>query len=153
MKRQQKPATTYLLKHPALTPMPEALRGQKQPISTAASLPTTGARRVRGRRSSYSIGVGCGLGLDRAKTMRAAIPALLVARASLLRGGLLFDGVAVGTADGWTARMLLQRACDATNLHAWETAKGRTEAERLALVDRVLADCGHVRRGGWTVSR
>lgn len=153
MEKKPKADLSRLLKHPALTPMPAALRSQRRPISTPSTLPTTGARRVRGRQSAYSVGVGCGLGVDRAATMRAAIPALLAARSSLVRGGLLFDGVADSTTDGWCARQLLQRTAGAANLHAWETAKGRTYGERLALIDRVLTDCGHVRRGGWAVSR
>lgn len=42
MKKQPKIDLSRLLKHPALTPMPLALRSQKRPISTPVTTATTG---------------------------------------------------------------------------------------------------------------
>lgn len=167
---ERKKRTLKPLSHPALTPMPKALRNARQsrPIPHAGSPhvdagPTVGARRAKPAESKYvatpkapralGIGVGVGLGVNRDANIKTAIPALRRARRALLTGGDLFDGVADGTSEGWLARILLQRAAGAGALLDWERRHGRSVYERLALVDRVLAECGFEQRGGWQVSQ
>ena len=80
---------------------------------------------------------------------------LLSVRDGVHDGATLLDGVATGTLWGWRARMALDTALPmGFALADWDNAPGRTQLERLALVERVLAECGHVeaRRGGWSVS-
>ena len=133
------------LSHPALTPMPAALR-------LSAPVPTMGARRVAVVKSAYAVRIEAnGQPVD-------LVDFLLKVRAQAYAGGFLTDAVADGTLWGWRARMALTQALGfGENLVDWDRSLARTQLERIALVERVLAELGAEpvppRRGGWSVSR
>jgi hypothetical protein len=81
------------------------------------------------------------------------IAVLLATREQVRDGASLLDGVADGTLWGWRARLALSDVLTAP-VADWDNAPGRTQLERLAVVERALAECGHVEvhRGGWRVS-
>lgn len=82
------------------------------------------------------------------------VAVLLAVRAGVREGATLLDGVATGTLWGWRARLSLSDVLTQP-LADWDNAPGRTQLERLAVVERALAECGHIEthRGGWSVSR
>lgn len=82
------------------------------------------------------------------------VAVLLAVRDGVRDGATLLDGVADGTLWGWRARLALSDVLTQP-VADWDNAPGRTQLERLAVVERALAECGHVEthRGGWSVSR
>lgn len=74
-------------------------------------------------------------------------------KAAVAAGDSLLEAVGDGTLWGWRSREALSHALGVP-LANWDRERGRTQAERLALVDRVLSELGvtQVRRGGWSVS-
>lgn len=142
------------------TPRPAALGG---PVSqelrgTIAVLDSARGGSVGSRRAARS---SCYVSPQRARAERSGTigqlrATLSAARSHVVGGGTLLEAVADGTAAGWQARLALQHALSfGENLADWDNAAGRTQAERLALVERVLAELGDepTRRGGWSVSR
>ena len=134
------------LHHPAATPMPQELRSAPQRAVSAA-----GERRVSGgKQSAYVSPLGA-----RAERrgelveLRAHVAAVRVA---VDAGGTLLEAVADGTLWGWRTREALSHALGEP-LANWDRQPGRTRLERVALVERVLAELGVVHRGGWQVSR
>ena len=155
------------LSHPALTPMPAALRRDaRNPLNlrhpglvamplalrVSAPVPTMGARRVAVAKSAYAVRI------EANGQLVDLVDFLLKVRAQAYAGGCLTDAVADGTLWGWRARMALTQALSYGDILAdWDRALARTQLERIALVERVLAELGAVpvppRRGGWSVSR
>jgi len=78
------------------------------------------------------------------------VDVLRAVRGEAQQGRALTDAVATGTLWGWRAREALSH-CLGVPLANWDRERGRTQGERLALVDRVLAELGLERRGGWRV--
>ena len=78
---------------------------------------------------------------------------LLAVREEVRDGGALTDAVADATLWGWRARLALSDVLGVP-LANWDRAPGRTQLERLAVVERALAECGHSdnHRGGWLIS-
>ena len=154
------------LSHPALTPMPAALRrdaanplGLRHPslvpmpaaLRLSAPVPTMGARRVAVVKSAYAVRI------EANGQLVDLVDFLLKVRAQAYAGGFLTDAVADGTLWGWRARMALTQALGfGENLVDWDRSLARTQLERIALVERVLAELGAEpvlpRRGGWSVS-
>lgn len=142
----------FRLEHPALTPMPEELRphgktGQSAPVS----LGVVAVRRERSRRG-YDTSApwvtrtkAVGLFAD----MRTHLEA---ARELVLAGDDLLTIVADGTLWGWRLRMALSSVVGEA-LANWDRRPGRTQAERLAVLDRALGEMAEqAPRGGWTVT-
>ncbi len=127
------------LSHPARTPPPLELMTQRAP-------PISGARRVAVAKSPYAVRS------ERKGQLVGLVEFLLEVRREVRDGGSLTDAVAVGTLWGWRARLALSDVLEVP-LANWDRAPGRTQLERLAVVERALAECGHVEnhRGGWTV--
>lgn len=140
------------LPHPARTPMPAALRsnplGLSHPARTPMSerlQPTMGSRRAGGPKSPYAVRS------ERKGQLVELVDVLRRVRFGVQDGEALTDAVADGTLWGWRAREALSN-CLGVPLANWDREPGRTMGERLALVERVLAECGEApRRGGWTV--
>lgn len=123
---------------PAKTPPPPELRHR---IDT----PSTG-RRLAVRKSAYAVraeGKGQLVGI---------VEVLLAVREGVRDGATLLDGVATGTLWGWRARLALSDVLSVP-VADWDAAPGRTQLERLAVVERALAECGVEHRGGWRVTR
>lgn len=78
------------------------------------------------------------------------IDVLRAVRFAVQDGEALTDAVATGTLWGWRAREALSN-CLGVPLANWDREPGRTQLERLALVERVLAECGVEHKGGWRV--
>lgn len=78
---------------------------------------------------------------------------LLGVKAAVAAGDTLLEAVGDGTLWGWRSREALSHALGVPVAN-WDRERGRTQAERLALVERVLSELGValVRRGGWSVS-
>ena len=144
--------TLLQLSHPALTPMPEELRphgktGQSAPVS----LGVVAVRRERSRRG-YDTSApwvtrtkAVGLFAD----MRTHLEA---ARELVLAGDDLLTIVADGTLWGWRLRMALSSVVGEA-LANWDRRPGRTQTERLAVLDRALGEMAEqAPRGGWTVT-
>lgn len=133
------------LSHPARTPMPGGLRtALASPIVGSGS----GARRLVGAKSAYAVRA------ERKGQLIGLVEILVSVRDGIHAGRTLLDGVATGTLWGWRARITLSSVLDVP-LADWDNAPGRTQLERLAVVERALAECGLVettRRGGWAVS-
>jgi len=100
--------------------------------------------------------------IHRAGRLDEVLNRLREVKVTVVRGGALLDSDALWydvqdrrTSTGHLhARNALRGALDGfPDLVVWDAAKGRTKAERLALVDRVLAELGGKRRhgGGWSV--
>lgn len=134
-----------ILKHPARTPPPAELR-------VSASEAVSGRRVVGGRRSPYASALGARIERQGATVeLRARLEEL---RRAVLAGHGILNVVADGTLWGWQTRMALQHELHGLSLADWDA--GRTEAERLALIERVLAQLVGAepkRKGGWRVSR
>ena len=77
---------------------------------------------------------------------------LRLARVAVTAGSTLTEVVADGTLWGWRAREALSHVLGEP-LANWDGRAGRTQLERIAVVERALAECGVVHRGGWAVSR
>lgn len=111
-------ASGFILKHPAMTPMPEALR----------------------------------LGDARERRRAVIIDYLKLALKAARRGESIATVICDGTADGWHARMALNRVDGAD----WDCDEGSksTRGERVARIARALAAQGvEVKHGGgWRVS-
>lgn len=120
----------------ALTKLPEALA------------PWSGALRIPPSDSPYAARA------ERHGELSRVVALLLDVRSRARCGSTLLDAVATGDAGGWAAREALSNACG-TPLANWDQERFRTQADRLALVDRALGLYGHVptRRGGWSVGR
>jgi hypothetical protein len=120
----------------ALTQLPEALR------------PVSGALRLRPDSSPYAA-----RSERRGESVKEVV-LLLAARASVRRGDDLLSVVATGDVDGWRLREALTNACGRP-LANWDGERCRTQADRVALVERTLGLYGYVapRRGGWSVSQ
>lgn len=158
------------LRHPALTPMPEALR--PRPIAhvdagAVARAPKSrggamAGRRTTGRQSGYVINLEALQRVvspleDRAR--RTGRHGAMVARLERVRvavdgGATIRAAVTDGQVDSWHARQALTHALGVgQNVTDWDQERFRTQGERLALVERVLAELGvGKRRGGWSVS-
>lgn len=119
----------------ALTSMPEALRGRR-----------AGAIRIKKSESPYAARS------ERRGDLRAVVAGLLEVRRRTQRGESLVGIVADGTPEGWRLREALTNAAGAPLLR-WDGEQYRTQADRLALVERTLDLYGYVRprRGGWSV--
>ena len=136
--------------HPcALTPMPAELR----PCAAVGALRggAVGSRRAPGVVSGYVSPLRARA--ERTGHLDELRQRLTAARREVRAGGSLLEAVADGTLEGWRARLALQHALGFP-LADWDNAAGRTQGERLALVERVLSELGvaQVRRGGWSVS-
>lgn len=142
---QRRTADALGLSHPAKTPMPAALRSAvDSPVVGSGS----GARRLVGAKSAYAVRA------ERKGQLIGLVEILVSVRDGVREGKTLLDGVATGTLWGWRARITLSSVLDVP-LADWDNAPGRTQLERLAVVERALAECGLVettRRGGWAVS-
>lgn len=78
---------------------------------------------------------------------------LSTCRSAVIEGSTLMEVVADGTLKGWHCREALS-AVAGEPLANWDTRRGRTQAERLAVVERAIGELGArrpLRRGGWTV--
>lgn len=155
--REREGASRSLLSHPARTPMPAALRSfpvLRNPATTSpppelhlSPRPSiSGARRVAGGKSAYAKRV------EGRGQLVGLVEFLREVRTGVLKGRSLLDGVADGTLWGWRARLALSDVLTQP-LADWDNAPGRTQLERLAVVERALAECGVEHRGGWRVSR
>ena len=74
-------------------------------------------------------------------------------RSAVIEGSTLMEVVADGTLKGWHTREAIS-AVLREPLANWDTSRGRTQGERLAVVDRAIGELGALRplrRGGWTV--
>lgn len=150
------------LHRPASTPMPAMRRPKPLGLGRATTPPppelrlgarplTSGARRAVAKQSAYKSPLAW-----RAEQkgdlsdLRARLQAV---KAAVVEGRSLLDAVATGTLWGWRARLALSDVLTAP-VADWDSAPGRTQLERLAVVERALAECGHVEthRGGWNVS-
>lgn len=89
---------------------------------------------------------------ERRGELPEVVQALLAVRVAVRAGGTLLESVADGTLLGWRTREALN-SCLSEPVANWDRAAGRTQGERLALVERALAELGVVHRGGWSVSR
>lgn len=120
----------------ALTQIPEALR------------PRSGQLRIRPTDSPYSARA------ERRGDLQSTVALLLTVRVGARRGATLIEVVANGSIDGWRAREALTNAAGRP-LALWDGERHRTQADRLALVERALGLYGYTppRRGGWSVSR
>lgn len=120
----------------ALTQLPEALR------------PRSGVIRIKRSDSPYAARS------DRRGDRVRVVALLLSVRTLARRGRSLVDIVSTGELDGWRAREALSNACGEPLLQ-WDSHGHRTQADRMALVERALGLYGYVakRRGGWAVSR
>lgn len=118
----------------ALTSMPEALRRR------------AGSIRIRNTESPYAARS------ERRGELRAVVAGLLEVRRGAQRGSSLLGIVADGTTEGWRLREALTNAAGAP-LARWDGEQYRSQADRLALVERALDLYGYVRprRGGWSV--
>lgn len=160
--REESSGSSLGLSHPALTPMPAALRrdarnplGLSHPAITPMPLalrsrvpaPTMGSRRVAVAMSPYAVhSEGRGQLVE-------LVAFLQQVRIDVLEGSSITRAVSDGTLWGWRARLALSD-CAGQPVAVWDEQPGRTQGERLALVDRSLAECGVERhRGGWSVSR
>lgn len=139
--------------HPARTPMPAALRSNPLGLSHPAKTPmperlrpTMGSRRAGTAKSAYAVRS------ERKGQLVELVDVLRAVRFAVQDGEALTDAVATGTLWGWRAREALSN-CLGVPLANWDREPGRTQLERLALVERVLAECGWVHLGGWRVSR
>lgn len=114
-------------------------------LHVAAS--STGSRRVAESKSPYAVRAeGKGQLVELVDVLRRV-------RGEVQAGAALTDAVADGTLWGWRSRQALSNALGVP-LANWDREPGRTTLERLALVERVLAECGvEAHRGGWAVSR
>lgn len=156
---EQEGASRFSLSHPAKTPMPAALRsspiGLRHPASTPPPpelryrvvTPTSGGRRVATKKSAYAVRA------EQKGQLVGLVEVLLAVRTGVRDGATLLDGVCTGTLWGWRARLALSDVLTAP-LADWDNEAGRTQLERLAVVERALAECGHVEthRGGWSIS-
>jgi len=132
--------------------MPQELRPRPGVLSLGEGEVAVGSRRAA-RASGYVSPLR-----DRAERtghLAELIARLRAARRAVLADGSLLEAVADGTLEGWRTRLALQHALGFA-LADWDQAAGRTRAERLALVDRVLTELGAqptpARRGGWSVT-
>lgn len=127
---------------PATVPPPWELRGSTETL--------TGARRAVAKRSGYVSPLAWRAEQKGELTdLRAR---LLAVKAAVVDGATLLDGVADGTLWGWRARLALSDVLTQP-LADWDSSPGRTQLERLAVVERALTECGVEHRGGWRVSR
>lgn len=112
---------------------------------------TTGRRVVGGKKSGYVAPMAARA--DRRGELVELRAHLATVRTAVAGGDSLLEAVADGTLWGWRSREALSHALGLP-LANWDREPGRTLGERLALVDRVLAECGVVaHRGGWSVGR
>lgn len=120
----------------ALTQLPEALR------------PRSGVIRIKPSDSPYAARS------DRRGDRARVVALLLTVRTLARHGRSLIDIVSTGELDGWRAREALSNACGESLLQ-WDSYSHRTQADRMALVERALGLYGYVskRRGGWAVSQ
>lgn len=142
----------FRLAHPALTPMPEELRphgkqGQSAPVSSGV----VAVRREKSRRG-YDTGAPW---VTRAKARGDFMEErhrLEAVRDLVAAGWSLLEAVADGTLWGWRLRLDLSNVCGEA-LANWDRKPGRTQAERLAVVDRALGEMAEqAPRGGWVVT-
>ena len=140
LKREGSGSTTedvlrsFGLSGPAQTPPPQELR----------SISTMGARRVAVEKSAYAVRS------ERKGQLVELVEFLRRVRAEVDEGGSLSEAVADGTLWGWRARQALSH-CLGLPVATWDAEHGRTRLERLALVERALAECGVEHKGGWRV--
>lgn len=145
--------SALLLSHPALTPMPEELRPASERRDSARAVAVGGVVRRRERsKRGYDAGapwagrtVAAGLHADMRQHLESA-------RELVLADWSLLDVVGDGTLWGWRLRMVLSGIVGEA-LANWDVAPGRTQAERLAVVDRALGELAEQSpRGGWMVT-
>jgi hypothetical protein len=130
------------LTHPSLTPVPKEFRSESQPS-------TSGERRVAGKLSAYVSPMGARV--ERRGEGTELRAHLATVRAAVVAGASILEAVADGTLMGWRAREVLSHVVDEPVAN-WDQRRGRTQLERLAVLDRALGELGGgVRRGGWSV--
>lgn len=128
-----------VLRNPATTSPPPELHLSPRPS-------ISGARRVGTPKSAYAVRMA-GKG-----QLTGLVEFLRRVRDGVRDGASLLDGVADGTLWGWRARMALSDVLSQP-VADWDSAPGRSQLERFAVVERALAECGVEHRGGWSVSR
>lgn len=140
--------TNPLLSHPAVTPMPVELMAT---VERRDSTPVSGARLAKSAQSGYVAPVTARL--ERTGKSGAVVARLKRLRQQVLNGDTLSDAIADGQLESWQAREPLGVACESRSVIEWDSRIGRTQADRVAVVDKALVLSGFVRRGGWRVSR
>lgn len=145
--------TLLQLSHPALTPMPEELRPASQRAKSAAAV-SVGVVAVRRGQSKRGYDTGAPW-VSRAKARGDFMEEqhrLEAVRDLVAAGWTLLEAVADGTLWGWRLRLDLSNVCGEA-LANWDRKPGRTQAERLAVVERALGEMAEqAPRGGWTVT-
>ena len=147
-------ATGLGLTHPALTPMPEELRPveERRKSAPVGAVGGVAVRRVRGARG-YDVGAPWVGRIDRAGLHADMKQHLEAARVEVLGGASLLDVVCDGTLWGWRLRMCFSGIASEA-IANWDAVPGRTQAERLAVVERAIGELAEQERnaGGWTVT-
>lgn len=134
---------------PALTaPSPE--------LGYTARTPNThevrrGVRRVKGQRSGYDVEAPWVWRAKQNGRLDEFIARLKEIRRTVRGGGDIFSGVSDGTLWGWRVRVALTSLVGEP-IDEWDKRRGRTQLERLAVVDRALGELGVEHRGGWSIS-
>ena len=136
------------LSHPAITSLPQELISPPQGSSSV-----TGERRVAGKSSAYVAPIGARA--ERRGHLEELTARLCLVRRGVAGGSTIVDEVADGTLMGWRAREALSNVLGEPVV-TWDSRGGRTNLERVAVVERALAELGHQyappRRGGWSIS-
>ena len=107
---------------------------------------------MKGRKSGYVASPRADR-LRRTGCLEQVVKHLEVVRRHVAGGGSITEALLTGTLAAWHARLALNAGCDSASVATWD--ERRTQAERLALVDRVLGELGGKQQhgGGWSVSR
>ena len=142
------------LSHPSSIPMPNDLLPPQERRESSPEVGTGALYSVDGgRRNGFDADAPWAWRAVEAGHGAELQVSLVGVRAAVVEGATLMEVVADGTLKGWHAREALS-AVVSEPLANWDTRRGRTQGERLAVVERAIGELGALRpmrRGGWTV--
>ena len=68
---------------------------------------------------------------------------LVMARSAVSNGATLFDAIADGSLEAWKVREFLGGVLSESMIN-WDERQGRTQLERLAVLDRAIVEIAHL---------